>query len=203
MPDSDCYAPTHDTDALELTYEDAQRVLDYQVEQIKDIDDKAATTIRFDVLLLGIVLTAASITVRTNEVALSQFTNLLVGTGIVSLVSSLVAAIYTYTDTESIVGLDAGDIHRFLDRRYDVSNWRVILLTSSAHWIKQNEALNQANARGLFASHILLVSATALLTGGVMVGLELISLSAGTVGFVVLFVGVLLASRRRLPHVTR
>lgn len=165
------------TNALELKYEEAKRVHEYQLESIRDIDDKAAHTLRILVVLLGLLVTAVSIAARAlvNEPGmgigdLAGFLNVFTMGGLLALFCSLFAAIWTYNETSPIPGF--GPRQLWARRAATLSKRELLqdLNDNFPRWIMHNEVKARKDATWLFVSHVLMfVALLALVTG---VGLE-------------------------------
>lgn len=141
--------PVHDIEALRLAYDDAKGVLNQQVDRLDDMDDKAASILRLDALLLGLLLTAGSIAARSDSVSLSGLLNWWLGVGAALLVLSLLAAATSYIITEAWVGIGPTDIQRILNQKYSEKELLILLLRSSGEWMKENEVMNRRNAIAL------------------------------------------------------
>jgi hypothetical protein len=153
----------HDIEALRITYEGARTVLDAQLQRITDIDDKAATVLRIDSLLLGLLVTAATLITRVRGQQLAEFVNPLTAIGVGLIVVSLLAAIVTYTISETVSGVGPDGI----ERRYTEREWLVLLNRSAAAWMRENERANRRNARAMNASPYALGVGVALVVLGI------------------------------------
>lgn len=71
------------SDRLETTYGEARTVIQAQNDTMADVDDNAIQTVRFNTILIGLLLTAA------NAASPSIFHPPLFGAGIASLVGSI------------------------------------------------------------------------------------------------------------------
>ena len=112
---SECHVETgrdaHRRDALDVTYEEARRVVEYQLDSVSDIDSKAAHTLRVLFVVFGLLVTAVSVIVNTMlqqkatdlETA-QQFVNSFTAIGIALLLFSLLVAIWTYNETHTKTG---------------------------------------------------------------------------------------------------
>ena len=157
----------HDIEALRITYEGARTVLDAQLQRITDIDDKAATVLRIDSLLLGLLVTTATLITRVREQQLAEFVNPLTAIGIGLIVVSLLAAIVTYTISETVSGVGPDGTERLVERRYTEREWLVLLNRSAAAWMRENERANRRNARAMNASPYALGVGVALVVLGI------------------------------------
>lgn len=166
------------SEALEVTYEEAKRALEHQLGNISDLDDKAAHTVRVLFLLFGLLITSISVVVRAiirggAEMATAkQFVNLFTVSGVVCLLFSLLAAIWTYSETETRPGPNPEEIAAM--RTEDVSrSTRLQTLLDANHfqrWLWFNQIGIRKDSTLLFYSHLLLLlGITMLLTGVIAV----------------------------------
>lgn len=83
-----------------LQLEESRRSFRRQVEQLKDIDDKAMRSVRTAVVVIGFVVTATGITLRTGRVSLGLGPALFTGFGVFFLTVTVVAGVGTSSVTE-------------------------------------------------------------------------------------------------------
>lgn len=155
-------------DALGRAYDDVRLVLDTQREHLSALDDKASLALRMDAVLLGLVLTAGSIVIRSDPFTLGDVVNAWIGLGISLVVVSLLAAVYSLTLTETIVGLGQEDVERIARNRYSDEELLVMLLRSSKAWMRTNERVNRHNARAVLATYVFLGGGVVCLVVGVI-----------------------------------
>lgn len=118
-------------DRLEPTYGEARTVLQAQNDTMADIDDKAMQTVRFNTVLIGLLLTAA------NAASPSIFHPPLFGAGIVTLVGSIFLGLVTYIESDLFVG-PRGAYVVALTHGETIDSWDVDLLESLAGMVPQN-----------------------------------------------------------------
>lgn len=157
----------HDLESLRLAQSEARAVLDHQIQTISDVDDKAAKTFRLDVILLGLLVTAASFVAQVNSVELSPYVNVFTVSAVVALIVSFLCAVLTYTGTETETGMDPSGIDRLISNRYSEKEWLVLLLRSEAEWMRQNERRHSTDVRYLYWSHGAVFVAILLLVLGI------------------------------------
>ena len=157
----------HDLESLQISQEEARTVLDHQIETFSRVDQKAAETTRLVGLLLGLILTAASI-IAQSELVLNPYLNWMTFTGIVALILSFIASVITYTATDIETGIGQSDIDRLINRKYKEKDWLILLLRSEGEWMKTNEKRLEWNNRFLFAGHLLLILGVIFVVAGVV-----------------------------------
>jgi len=89
----------HNLDSLRISQEEARTVLDHQINTFSEVDSKAAETTRLVALLLGLILTAASI-IAQSDLTLDPYLNWATFLGISFLIVSFVFSVITYTSTD-------------------------------------------------------------------------------------------------------
>jgi len=109
---------THDIEALRIAQNEARTVLDHQIQTFNDVDNKAARTFRLNVILLGLILTAASFIARAETFDIGPYNNIFTIGGVVSLIFSFIFAVVTYTTTQIETGIGPPAIQRLIDKRY-------------------------------------------------------------------------------------
>lgn len=149
-----------------------EQMIQTQIETINGIDDKAAYTGRLIGLLGGLVLTAASIAVSTDEVEFSEATAgafLMTGLGTTALFVSLVFAIITYLSSKFVYGPTA-DLGEYLaGHRVDSQQYRDALLRGYSAGITANRRVVDANSnRFKWCLTMLLVGLLYLFGAGVL-----------------------------------
>ncbi|WP_135826644.1 hypothetical protein [Halorussus ruber] len=197
---SDGGESVYDVASLRVTRDEARAVLDQQTEAIGEIHDKGIQVLRLNVLLLGLVLTLASILASsTTTPDIERMANGFLAAGVVTSITSMVAAVRTYSNTSFRVGAGAADVRKVLRQTPAEDEWLAALLYNYTTWMKQNTLANRRNALMLFVSHVFLFLSMGYYVGGVVYGLYfgqtswlLSSLSAVLFGVVV--GGLLVAS---------
>lgn len=161
----------YDMGALRVTRKEARAVLDRQIETLNDIDDKAAHTLRLNVLVLGVVLTIASILASSEATpAAMRVVNEVVVAGVVATGFSMVGAFWAYTGTSYRTGVGRSDVRTALGRRPPEGEWLTALLYSYTVWMKRNERANRRDGYALFVSHLFLLLSMGYYASGVVYG---------------------------------
>lgn len=145
---------------------EGRKTVDHQLDAIQDIDEKAARLLRFNVLIIGLILSVLAIVSEFNGVdTVAQFgNNFTIGGIVLFLLSALVAAVtYTASDTEG--GFEHQAIHNAIDADLTEEEFYVGAASSYAKWIKFNDEINKKNA--------FLITLTSLLLSGGLIGVSL------------------------------
>jgi len=166
------------------TREELRTTFDYQVERLREIDNKAIEILKANLLLIGIVVTGGSIVVQTT-VDLAVFLNPFTVVGGLLLLASTGLAAVTYTASDLRGGLDlkavdaviaaergeedgkgkgpqgAGDGDPEFDER---------LLRSYAEWIDYNARVTAVNDLLATVTVLLIFVAFVYVIAGVVVG---------------------------------
>lgn len=117
---------------LEATYEEARAVLEAQNTTMSDIDTKAMQTVRFNVLLLGLLLTAGQL--AGPSVFHPEFLYLSVG----SLIGSVLLGLATYNESYLYVGSRGTYIEALANGETSGERWDQDLLETFAGMISEN-----------------------------------------------------------------
>jgi len=129
-------------DREELIYDEARTVLEYQVETLNDIDDKAARTVRITALLVGGVFGAVSFGNRSSLVV-NQFT----WWGSVSLLLAVVLGMTTYSQSSPFFGPKPSDWKKIRQEAESKRETKEILVREGYRgWIDANSSINQINS---------------------------------------------------------
>lgn len=147
MADADERSPT----GREVMVEEARRVLDRQAEEIEHIDNKAARTVRYIVLILGVLASAYSFAPG------SPSPTWITGLGVTALSFAMLFGVVTYTNTRIWVGapLTALSIDAD-DNPLAFTVWGELLQEYPSK-ITANRDLITGDAAGLFVTQLLFV----------------------------------------------
>lgn len=139
--------------ALQRLFEEALRTVDRQLRVDENIDSKAAEVLRFDALALSILLTGASVGVRTDLFqGLSLWLGVPLVVGFFLLMASAFFALRCYRLADSRVGVQADDLVR---ARAEGASEEEVLdagLRGYAEGIRSNAGSIDRSARRLRAS---------------------------------------------------
>ena len=159
----------HDLESLRISQEEARTVLDHQIDTVSEVDQKAAETTRLVGLMLGLILTAASI-IAQSALTLDPYLNWATFSGIVLLIAAFIASVITYSSTNIEAGIGKSDIQRLIDGKYTEKEWLILLLRSEGEWMEENEKRLQQNTRWLFVAHFFLIAGVIFVVAGVVIG---------------------------------
>lgn len=162
----------YDVESLRVTRAEAREALNHQIDALNDIDDKAAHTLRLNVLLFGIVLTLASVMASSDSTpAIGRMVNGLVVAGAVASAVSMLTSIWAYTSRTYRPGTGPSDVRGFLSHNPPEGELLAVLLDNYAAWMERNSRLNRRDGFILFVSHVCLFLAMGYYTSGVVFGL--------------------------------
>lgn len=142
-------------------------MVDSQVDWLREMDAKAMRTVRFNAVLLGLLVPVATFAVESGLVSSTDaFYNVHVGFGVAALVGSTALAGVAYTATSLDVGVSSDDIRSA--HRQDFSDRRVhdTLVASYVRWIQSNRRILVLNSLLVTATIVLMIHALALLALG-------------------------------------
>lgn len=150
----------------ETMYKEVRETVAEQVAWLREIDDKAMRTLRFNAILLGLVVPGFSAAFKFGLVTeMRAFYTLHTVLGVVALVASTALAGLTYTSSSIEAGVSSEDVRTARRRGLTDEEVRDVLLTSYVEWIQSNQKTVRWNA--------ILVTLTVLLTIAAFVSLAL------------------------------
>lgn len=163
-----------DIEVLRSACSESRLVLDHQLDVLSEIDDKAMWSVRTAVIVLGLLISAASLADGESIQSLPPRVFTLATTGTVSLVFTIWFGMVTYHWSFEEFGIGAGERAEALAGQLDERSWRIELLKSGyTAWIGRQEAFNRYNHLLLLGTHLALsIGVTLLLLAG---GLYLIT----------------------------
>lgn len=142
-------------DRLSTIQTRAQRTLDQQVRWIRAIDRKSMRVLRFNFVIIGLLLTGFSIVTdfgtagnagATQVQDTSLFLNKYTKYGGLSLLLSTTFAGLTYTASTMQLGVGSGLIENIHERKYDEPEYHEKLVRYYADWIDENDRKLSTNA---------------------------------------------------------
>lgn len=166
-----------DTSSLD-PYVDAadrlERVIDTQVATLDGIDTKAEHVTRLVAILLGVILTLVSISVRVDgfEPGALPGPVALAGTmGVVSLILAMAGAIVTYLSSRFKMGLHPVVGHLLRDPQYEMTPDQHIrrVLGTYGYAVEQNRQVIDANSRRFRWTLVFLLGGISFLSLGTLV----------------------------------
>lgn len=125
-------------DRMRSVYLEARSVVDAQNETMSDIDTKAMQTVRFDVLLVGVLLTAAQIAGTSTVAGAEVFNPALLFVAVLSLLASVVLGVVTYNESDLYVGLDGRYVETLARDDIGEERWDRHVVRTFAGMIAEN-----------------------------------------------------------------
>jgi len=172
------------------TREELRTTFDYQVERLREIDNKAIEILKANLLLIGIVVTGGSIVVQTT-VDLAAFLNPFTVVGGLLLLASTGLAAVTYTASDLRGGLDIKAVDAVVASETggsptDAPEFDERLLRSYAEWIDYNARVTAVNDLLATVTVLLIFVAFVYVIAGVVAGAAGLSAVELWVSFAVL-----------------
>lgn len=149
---------TSDVDVLRSACNESRAVLDDQLHELSDIADKALWTVRTSMLVLGVVVSAASLGDASTFERLQDWILWLGLAGIVLLLGASVWGLGTYFVSDRVRGISPGYRARARDVEVREHDWYRVLLDGYDHWIAEMERITD-----YYGSHLFWAQATFLL----------------------------------------
>lgn len=146
---------------------EARETVDQQVAWLREIDSKAMRTLRFNTVILGLVIPTFSFAVRYDIVdSIGAFYTVEMAAGITFLLISTVLAGVTYTTSGVHTGVSADDIRTAHRRSLTDRSVHDTLVSSYTEWIESNHATIRRNAVLITATILCMIYALGLLALG-------------------------------------
>lgn len=175
-------------DALCQACEEGRKTLDHQIASLRRIDNKAIQILRANILFIGLILTALTVTVESS-IDVLRFVNAHTILGSLFLLCSCAMAAMTSLVTEYEPGIGATAIRTTVEENLPEKRLHTRLSNGYAGWIQYNESALQINGLLMTGTIILVIDAIALLTSGTIIGAVNWSRTSKSVG---VFLGLLL-----------
>lgn len=160
--------PAWDSDesALRAARAEARESLAETINAIRRIDESAMKTLRIDLVILGLSLTAAS-----SFRFATQLVNGLTVLGVVSVALSTIVASVTTLGSDYPTGVSDAYVEEFQQASWTEREWNELMLREYSEWLAEaNEMLN-AGAQVLFYTKALLGIGLLLMLSGVVFGI--------------------------------
>lgn len=160
-----------DIEALRSACEESRAVLDQEIAVLNDIDDAAVWTVRIAAILIGFVVSAASVASSQAVSPLSTTVRIVTGAGVVTLLLAIFAGIATYSISMPNPGIGHEYRAEVLNEAYTEREWRVLLLEGYQQWIAEMQQENRKHGLYLAVTQLLLLTGAILLAaaGGLTV----------------------------------
>lgn len=158
-------------DTLCSACEEAKQTLDHQLTWLHQHDQKAMQILRADMILIGLILTAFSLSFRTDSVELNRFVNLFTIFGGAALLMSAIGASVTYISSSFEAGMSHNDLQKVLEEEYNHETLYENLTDGYSEWIEYNKYVLGYNSILITITIIMVVNSLALLSIGALVGI--------------------------------
>lgn len=151
---------------------ESRTVLDDQLGEFSDIGDKALWTVRTSMIVLGVVVSAASLGDARTLRQLHPEIQVLGVAGVVLLIAASVYGLGTYFGADRIRGISPEYRRRAREGQLSEHDWRRALLHGYDEWIAEMEAITDRYGTHLFrAQALFLLGVVAfVLTAGLSLG---------------------------------
>jgi hypothetical protein len=160
-----------DEDPLQIACEEARHTVNQQIEKIHREDRKAVGIFRVNILILGILTSGLSLSMRTNAVVTSQFFNAHTVLGITTLLLSSVIASMTYTSSSFDMGIKPKPVQEVRDGEHDYDAFMDKLADEYSQWLDANQRVHRFNAYAITWSIIFAIAGLVFFMGGIGTGL--------------------------------
>lgn len=157
-------------EVTEKLRQEAQRTVDNQIRSRDDVNAKALRTLRHNVLLTGVLLTALSFVAKSPEVTVVDFFNGYVSVGVTALLLSSGSAALTYGRTDVAVGIEPSDVADVLELDLTNEQFQEVIVKSYATWMESNAESHAKNAFFVNLTVAFLVVAITYLSLGTYAG---------------------------------
>lgn len=155
MPSEDPAAEESNVDSndgLPLVREESRHVVDAQLRTLQETDRKAMATAQVDAVIVGRLLSAASLTD-----SLASVVNLWLVTGSALLLASLACAVLTYSVDRPSYGVGPGFIDDVTEQDRSRQTVERAIVSRYSEWIQDNGAEIASNGTYLLIAQGLLV----------------------------------------------
>lgn len=162
------------TEALVNAVEESRREYDKKVDTMEEIDDKAMRSVRTAVIVVGLVVSAVSVSGPGAVGELSLWPVLVAAFGVGTLVVSITVGIGVYTATRYSSGIGPSYRSDVIEGTYGYDEWLVEMLRQHDEWSREIEDEIDVNKTYLEVVQLsLLLGVLALLVGASVVVFEL------------------------------
>jgi len=146
--------------SLQLAREEGRETITEQVQNLRDIDQKAARILRLNLIIISLTPTVLSIIFQSdNSPGLSVLLNEYTIFGLFCLLLSTGLAALTYTATDVQVGVGNDDLREIVDGNYEEEIVLENLVMAYGDWIEFNTRTGIRNAPYITLTVLLIVAA--------------------------------------------
>lgn len=153
-------AEASDVEVLRSACAESRAVLDDQLAELADIGDKALWTVRTSMIVLGVVVSAASLADAATLRRLHEAVPVLGLFGVCLLLTASVYGLGTYFGADRVRGISP-EFRRRARNGLAEHDWRILLLDGYDGWIEEMEVTTDRYGTHLFR-------AQAVFIGGVL-----------------------------------
>ncbi|QLH79386.1 hypothetical protein HZS55_19715 [Halosimplex rubrum] len=154
-----------DPELLPEFRDEARETVDNQVATLNDIDTKASRILRLNIVLIGVLVSAASIAAKAGSgnqsgiTAVEPFLNVYMQTGVGALVGSTAFAAMTYTTSELDVGLSSNNLKTLLESDFSRTDIEELVVKNYIVRINFNRSTNIRNIPLIQLTILLVIAA--------------------------------------------
>ncbi|WP_152422138.1 hypothetical protein [Natrialba asiatica] len=154
----------YEIESLRFLCSESRDVIDHQIDDLDDIDDKALRTVRITMVVFGLLVAAAQ--VEGTDPIFNRITVL--GGGLLLL--SIIAGAGTYSASDLHLGPGPNYLIDVISKANTEKKERVEALRSCAYWMYENERIVRRNGTYLLVTQLLLVLGLLCLAYGAFTG---------------------------------
>lgn len=160
--------PPPDLEVLRSACEESRVVLDYQLDVLGEIDEKAIWSVRTAIIVLGLLLSVGSLADGSTIRTLSSPVIGLATAGTISLLFTIWFGLLAYHWSFEAFGIGPLERQRALSGSVNEQEWLQMLLRDwYPDWIERQTVFNVYNNRILVGTHLLLsIGVTLVLSAG-------------------------------------
>ncbi|MFC3477320.1 hypothetical protein [Halobacterium litoreum] len=147
----------NEVEVLRSACEESRAVLNDQLTELSDIGDKALWTVRTSMIVLGVVVSAASLGDANTLRRLHPGIQFLAAGGIALVLAASVYGLGTYFVADRVRGVGPNYRHRARDGLSE-REWRRALLDGYGKWTTEMEVITSYYGAHLFRAQTVLVS---------------------------------------------
>ncbi|WP_147302029.1 hypothetical protein [Haloferax sp. Atlit-4N] len=144
--------------------------MDQQIDKIHREDQKAVGIFRVNLLVLGILSSALSLSTNTNAISTSSFLNAHTAIGVLALLGSSVVAAMAYTSSKFEMGIDPSRVESAANGEWSRKDFFEKLNEEYSGWVNHNNSVHEFNAQAITWAMAFAICGVILFSGGVLVG---------------------------------
>lgn len=143
-------AEASDVEVLRSACDESRAVLDDQLAELADIGDKALWTVRTSMIVLGVVVSAASLADTDALSAVHWSVRGAAGFGVLALLAASLYGLGLYVVMDRIRGVGTEYRRRAADGGLNEQAWRLVLLEGYDDWVATMEQRTDVYGARLF-----------------------------------------------------